>query len=122
MKAIVVPTGRSAAYVVEARQPIGIDAGLCDQGVLLYSVDARRPPFTGPIHVISAHRGQPPADPAAAERCGPLYNAPFNAGPGEVSRFRDGYHGITITVLGTSADGYRVRVTETRVAHSTKEP
>jgi hypothetical protein len=114
LKAVVVPTGSSAAYVVEARQPTGIDAGLCDHGVLLYSIDARRLPFSGPIHVISAHRGQPPADPAAAERCGPLYNAPFNAGPGEVPRFRDRYHDITITVLGPAADGYRVRITRTR--------
>jgi hypothetical protein len=117
LKAIVIPTGRSAADVAEVRQPIGSDAGLCDHGVLVYNVDARRLPFSGPIHVISAHRGQPPADPAAAERCGPLYDAPFDIGPGEISRFRDPYHRITIAVLGSTANGYTVRVTRARARH-----
>jgi hypothetical protein len=116
-KAVVIPTGRSAAYVVEARQPVGTDAGLCDQGVLVYSIDARRLPFSGPIRVISAHRGLPATDPAGARRCGALYNAPFDVGVGEVSRFHDVYHGITIMVLGLTRDGYAVRVTRVRARH-----
>jgi len=114
LKAIVLPTGPSAVDVAEVREPVGIDGGLCDRGLLVYSVDARRLPFSGPIRILSAHRGQPASDPAAARRCGPLYNAPYDVGLGEVSRFNDPYHRITITVLAATARGYVVRVTRGR--------
>ena len=40
LKAIVVPMGISSAYLVEARKRIGEDTRLCEDGVLIYSVDA----------------------------------------------------------------------------------
>jgi hypothetical protein len=42
-------------------------------------------------------------------RCGLLYNAPFDVGPGEVAAFRDG--NLTVEVLFTSGEEYRIRVT-----------
>ena len=117
LKAVVISTGASAVDVAEVREPVGTDAGLCDRGVLVYSVDARRLPFSGPIRILSAHRGQPPPDSVGARQCGPLYNAPYDVGLGELPRFRDPYHRITITVLAATARGYTVRVTRAGVRH-----
>jgi hypothetical protein len=38
-----------------------------------------------------------------------LYNAPFDVGAGEVAAFRDG--NLTVEVLFTSGEEYRIRVT-----------
>jgi hypothetical protein len=44
-------------------------------------------------------------------RCGPLYEAPFDRGPGEVAHFKDSAAGISMEVLGrATGGGYRVRV------------
>ncbi len=110
LKAIVVPTGISSAYVVEARKRIGQDARLCDDGVLVYSVDASVRSGYGPVRVRAAQRD---AHGEAFNRCGPLYNAPFDRASGEVARFTDDSAGITVQVLSSSANGYRVRVTRT---------
>jgi hypothetical protein len=106
VKAVVVPTDASRAYVVEARQPVGHDAGICDSGVLVYTVDATVWSGSGPIRLKPASSA---TDSTLANRCGPLYNAPFDVGPGEVPTFSDG--SVSVEVLLTSADGYRIRVT-----------
>jgi len=106
VKAVVVPTDVSRAYVIEARQPVGRDAAICDSGVLVYTVDATVWSGSGPIRLKAAPNT---ANATLANRCGPLYDAPFDIGPGEVSTFRDG--NLTVEVLFTSAEGYRVRVT-----------
>lgn len=95
-----------SAYVIEVRQPLGHDSRLCDKGVLLYTVDARIPSGSGPIRVLPSQAG---SDPAQIGRCGALYNAPFDVGPGEVSTYED--TAIKLEVLATDGSSYRVRVT-----------
>src|SRR6266540_4049223 len=113
LKAIVVPTGTSSAFVVEARRRIGQDARLCDEGVLVYSVDAGRPSGAGPVHVYAAQRD---TDGELRDRCGPLYNATYDRAKGEVSRFADASAGLSVQVLSSGANGYRVKVTRTSLA------
>ena len=107
LKAIVVPTSPSSAYVVEARRRIGQDAWLCREGVLVYAVDATVPTGYGPVRIRPARRG---ARDGPLERCGPLYDAPYGVGPGRVARFEDRAAGISVQVLASGAEGYRVRV------------
>ena len=108
LKAVVLQTGPATAYVIEARRRLGQDARLCDEGVLVYSVDATVRSGDGPIRVRAAQRGR---NAELINRCGPLYEAPFDRGPGEVARFRDSAAGISMEVLGrATGGGYRVRV------------
>jgi hypothetical protein len=105
VKAIVVPTSETTTYVAEVRRPVGLDSFLCDRGVLLYTVDAKRPTLQRPIEL----------EPAVPNRgfelgCGDQAHAPFDVGPGEVSTFEDA--AIKLELLAANADGsYRVRVT-----------
>jgi M6 family metalloprotease-like protein len=110
LKAIVVPTGLSSAYVIEARKRIGEDHWLCDDGVLIYSVNSLVRTGNGPVQVRAAQRDRR-ID--YTNRCGPLYNAPFDSARGEVARFTDNAAGLTVQVLSSSAKGYRVHVTRT---------
>lgn len=107
VKALVVPTGPSTAYVVEARRQTGIDAGLCDDGVLIYHVDATVWNGNGPVHV---RRAQPDDDALAGYYdCGPAYNAAYDVGAGEVAVFEEG--DLRVEVLASSDAGYTVRAT-----------
>ena len=56
LKAIVVPTGLSSVYVIEARKRIGEDDWLCDDGVLIYSVNSSIRSGNGPVQVRAAQR------------------------------------------------------------------
>jgi len=110
LKAVVVPTGPTSAYVIEARRKIGEDAQLCQEGVLVYTVDAAVRTGYGPVRVRAAQRG---TNIDLLNRCGPLYNAPFSVGRGEVSAFDDAAAGISVRVLASRSSGYRVRVSRT---------
>jgi len=108
LKAIVVPTGPSTNLVIEARRKIGHDARLCEQGILVYSVDATIQSGRGPVRIRPA-QGDRSAD--RTFDCGLLSDAPFDRAPGEVARFVDPSAGISVDVLASSSNGYRVRVT-----------
>jgi M6 family metalloprotease-like protein len=109
LKAVVVPTGGSTAYVIEARKRTGEDKRLCEDGVLVYSVSGTVRSGEGPIRVRAAQRD---TSSELVGRCGPLYEAPFDKGAGEVARFEDPTAGVSVEVLGETASGrYRVRVT-----------
>ena len=116
LKAIVVPMGISSAYLVEVRKRIGEDTRLCEDGVLIYSVDASVRTGNGPVRVRAAQRD---GNGDAFNRCGPLYNATFDKARGEVARFTDDAAGLTVQVLSSNATGYRVHVTRTSL--STRE-
>ena len=107
VKALVVPTGPSTAFVVEARRRTGPDAGLCDDGVLIYHVDATVWNGAGPVRVRRAQTDDPAL--AGYYDCGPAYNAAFDVGDGEVSVFEEG--DLRIEVLASSTTGYTVRAT-----------
>jgi M6 family metalloprotease-like protein len=113
LKAVVVPVNATSAYVVEARRKIGEDASLCEQGVLVYKVDSSIRTGYGPVQIQAA---QPDRNSDLRDRCGPLYNATYDKAKGEVARFTDSAAGITMHVLSSSADGYRVRVARTTLA------
>jgi M6 family metalloprotease-like protein len=113
LKAVVVPLNSTSAYVVEARRKIGEDAVLCEEGVLVYKVDAAVKTGYGPVQVEAA---QPDRSSDLRDRCGPLYNAPFDKAAGEVAHFEDASAGISVKVLSSGTDGYRVRVSRTTLA------
>jgi M6 family metalloprotease-like protein len=113
LKAVVLPVGLSSAYVIEARKRIGEDAGLCEDGVLVYSVDATTRSGNGPVRVRAA-QGDTKRD--LLTQCGPLYNAPFDKAAGEVARFEDAAAGFSVEVLSSGTNGYRVRVTRTSLS------
>jgi M6 family metalloprotease-like protein len=113
LKAIVVQTGLSSAYVIEARKRIGEDTRLCEDGVLIYSVDAAVRTGYGPVRVRAAQRD---ATGEVFNRCGPLNNATFDSARGEVALFTDEAAGLSVKVLSSNASGYRVHVTRTSLA------
>jgi M6 family metalloprotease-like protein len=113
LKAVVLPMGPSFAYVVEARRKIGEDSGLCDTGVLVYSVDSTVRSGYGPVRVRTAQRD---TNSTLVERCGPLYNAPFDKAEGEVARFADDNAGFSVRVLSSGTSGYRVQVTRSTLS------
>lgn len=103
VKAVVLRTGRSRATVVEARRARGEDSTLCDEGVLVYKVDATVPTGRGPIRIVGGGNG---TDEEQIARCGPRYDAGLDAG----GVYEDAT--ITVEVLASNPDGsFRVRVT-----------
>jgi M6 family metalloprotease-like protein len=104
LKAIVIPTGPTTAYVLENRQRTGSDAGLCDTGVLLYRIDAAVGSGGLPIRVVPAHPGTA-TDAGQNFRCSPFYDAPFDFGSGEVASFSDPAAGLTLQLLSKTPDG-----------------
>ncbi len=106
VKAISARLSNSRSLVIEHRSLTGLDAGLCDQGLLVYTVDASTKSGAGPVQVVAAADG---ADNAQISRCGVKYAAPFDIGPGEIPTYIDP-SGIRIEVLGRNAAGMEVRV------------
>jgi M6 family metalloprotease-like protein/uncharacterized repeat protein (TIGR01451 family) len=105
VKAVVVPQSTSKAYVVEARVPLGWERVLCDRGVLVYTVDATKRNVEGAVQIFPAHGA------TSSPTCGPIADAAFEVGPGEVSTFEDS--AVKVEVLDAVVDGtYRVRVTK----------
>ncbi|RLL66379.1 peptidase M6 [Streptomyces sp. Z26] len=94
----VVKTGPSTAVVAEARTRTGLDARICTEGVLVYTVDSRVETGRGPVRVVDAtprsKGGSACADHSPAELA-ELGDAPFRAGGGH-----------------TFANGVRVAVTD----------
>jgi M6 family metalloprotease-like protein len=108
VKAVVVPTGTGTALVVEARRRILRDSALCEEGVLVYSVNATIRSGQGPIRVRAAQRDR---NGGRVWDCGATYEAPLDKARGEVAQLVDAQEGIRVTVLGRSRTGYRIRVT-----------
>jgi hypothetical protein len=104
VKAVVVPTGRNTALVLENRQRQGLDAGLCGQGILAYEV---RTDWQYQLWIIAADRT---FDPAAA--CfQSLPRAAFDFVRGGSRRVGGVGGGATFEVLDKGVDGtYRLRV------------
>jgi M6 family metalloprotease-like protein len=53
IKAVVIPTGRTTALVVEDRRALGLDSKLAKPGLLVYRVDTSKTSGYGPVQVIS---------------------------------------------------------------------
>ncbi|MCQ4082882.1 M6 family metalloprotease domain-containing protein [Streptomyces sp. RB6PN25] len=99
-KAVVVPYGRAAAYVVEVRRSLGNDAQACSQGVLIYRVRTDVDTGDGPISIVNAHPNTNACDYSSGS-FNSLNRAPFGTG----GRFIDSGAGIEIDVLGKDAAG-----------------
>jgi hypothetical protein len=100
VKLVVVPTSASTAYAIEVRRPLGMDSLDCDQGVLVYTVDAAAASGHGGLKVL-------PVAPGA--ECGPRSNAVLDLGAGQVSTFEDA--AVKIELLSTDGSNATVRVT-----------
>jgi hypothetical protein len=108
LKAVIVQTGPSTADLVEVRQLRAGDAGLCDNGVLVYRVDATIPTGHGPIELVTRGTG---TEPAQVAKCSLHYDAPLDLRPGKPATYEDAK--IRVELLATGADGsYSVRVTK----------
>ena len=110
-KAAVVPITPSQAYVAEVRENVGIDAGACDFGVLVYRVNAGVNNAAGTMEVQTAAEEDPAL--SSSNACGPKYNAPYGLEDGEASVFEDPERGVRIEVLEKIGIDYRVRVSYT---------
>lgn len=102
IRGLAVQTGPGRALVAEVRRPVGHDSRLCDQGLLVYSVDSQIASGQGPMVV---QRAVPDSDAAQRQRCGPGYNATYNLDGGKPRIFRDAASGVSFEILGASAGG-----------------
>lgn len=93
MKAVVVPVGPTRFVVVESRRPIGVDAGMPDEGALVYVVDSSIASGTGTLDVM------PGVDAGPAKIEAPM-------APGESYTVA----GVTITVTSAGPEGDTVQV------------
>jgi M6 family metalloprotease-like protein len=105
-KLAVVRTGADSALAFEARGPVGNDAAVCRQGVLVYRVRSAAESGGGPVEVIDAHpRGEACWEESVYP---PLADAPVALGesftvPGE---------GVRVEVEGRTASGaWTVKIT-----------
>ena len=105
IKTVVVPTSAGTAYVIEARRRTGFDAPHCEEGVLIYTVDANVRSGLGPIRVKRARE-----DTEELHKCGPSHRAPFSPLEGGVATFQDAEAGLTVEVLRETLVGFEVRV------------
>ncbi len=105
IKTVVVPTSAGTAYVIEARRRTGFDAPHCEEGVLIYTVDANVRSGSGPIRVKRARE-----DTEELHICGPSHRAPFSPLEGGVATFQDAAAGLTVEVLREKLVGFEVRV------------
>ena len=103
LQAIVIPTSETTAYVIEARKRIGFDARICQEGVLVYSVDGNVESGDVPIWIQQAQ-------PDIVNHCEPANRVAFNVGEERVPTFRDPVIGLTVEVLEDLDTGYRVRI------------
>lgn len=101
MKAAVIRTSPSQAYVVETRRKLGLDANLCKEGALIYLVDSQVDNGGGAIRVQRA------AEDTEADhlRCDTLHNAPFQVG----QTFENAE--VKIAVVSATGSGYTVELT-----------
>lgn len=110
VRGVAVQTSPTRALVAEVRRRTGQDAGLCDEGLLVYSVDSSVASGSGPLVIQRAVAGG--SDAARISQCGPPYNATFNSEGGKPGTFRDPATGVSFEILGQQAGGaMNVRVT-----------
>lgn len=98
VKAVVAKTTATGAVVVENRQKVGNDAGICEAGALVYVVDAFRATGQGPIQVEG---GEP-----SGKGCGYGNRSDAPLQPGQSVTVS----GVTVTVVSTNGTDVTVRV------------
>ncbi len=106
-KLLAIKYSPTKVITVEVRRPVGTDAGLCGQGVLISRVDSTKESGNGPIVVARAAKST-----STDYDCGSTANAAYQTG----GVFRSGP--VTVKVLGAAGTGYRVQATLARPASS----
>jgi M6 family metalloprotease-like protein len=105
----VVKTGPTRAVVAEVRTRTGLDARICTEGVLVYTVDSAVETGRGPVRVVDS-RPDSGGGTACADRSpdalAELGDAPL--GVGDHHTFADG---VRVAVTGRSGSAYQVRLT-----------
>ena len=91
-KLAAIPTSPTSAIIIESRRAVGLDAGACSTGVLMYRVDSAVPTGSGPIRVVDATPGD-----TGSSVCGDLDIATFGLGS-RPSVFIDPTAGVRIEV------------------------
>lgn len=97
-------TSDSKAYAIEYRTSQGLDTALCDEGILVYRIDADVPSGEGTIELVPAHA--PPEGFSCDSDAGgyeSLQTPAFDLGAGEVSTFNDAGDDLTVEVLSIDA-------------------
>lgn len=98
-KLVVVPLSNTTAYVVEARTRLGYDRAICEEGVLVYTVDSR------PVFAGEYVDGNGVVNLKGPKRCEQFVAGAFR--PGQT--YEDA--SVKVEVLARDAVAYRVRVT-----------
>ncbi|KAF2467779.1 M6 metalloprotease [Lindgomyces ingoldianus] len=101
-KAIAVPLNGTAYLLAEVRSGLGIDAGACGTGVLLYTANTAVSGGSGPIRVIDS---KPNSNGCGNNNGGELNDAPLAVG----TSFNTGL-GVVVTVTGQEGDDYIIEV------------
>lgn len=109
LQALIVRTQLPTMHVIEVRRARGFDGNLCEEGVLVYSVDMNAAGGSEPVRVLSA-RPDRDAMLAGGAQCGPLYESSYGVGGDRVAELYVPDAGLGVTVLEDLGDGYRVRV------------
>lgn len=107
LKSVALRLSPTRAIVAEVRRHIGRDAGIGEEGVLVYSVDASVASGAGPIRVLPSTTV---VDPGTQGQLGPLYNATFGLVAGKSHHFEDAAAGVTIDVVAEEAPSFRIRI------------
>jgi M6 family metalloprotease-like protein len=108
-KAVMIPTGPTSIYVMEARELVGGDVSLCAEGVLIYRVDLK----AEEQDVLRVQRRPKELDAAGyskAVRCGPAYDAALGLEPGAQPSFENDE--ISVELVRAELGSYRVRVSK----------
>lgn len=104
VKALVLPTSDTEAYVAEVRH---LSEERAEHGVLIYKVSIETPTGQGPIRVIPFRPDDDEQNPELARRYIALYDALYFAG----SHFEDAEAGIRVDVRTNDEAGFQLRVT-----------
>jgi M6 family metalloprotease-like protein len=101
VKALAVMASPSKVYVAEVRKKTGEDTDICQEGVLIYSLDSTHSNGEG-FGIV--YPDEPSTDSVQVAQCGEKYAAPYQAGdtvtPGD---------GVTFEVLSKTGDDFTVR-------------
>ena len=103
-RGISVPVSATRALVAELRDRTGVDANLCDTGVLLYSVESTIATGQGPTRVING------GSTLTTGPCGILGDATFRPASGKRAAYIDPSTGVSFTIAGSDPSGFRIAV------------
>ena len=109
VKAAVVPVSPTKAYVMEAREAVIADPGLCESGVIVYSVDSAIRSGEGPFLIRPAKTGGLTTNPSCIVP-EPNAFAAYDVAASSISRHFEPGPNLLFEVTGKQQSNYSVRV------------